>query len=89
MKIVWRRKARSEVDAIVAYISKESPRGAVRIRDQILAMVSLLEMWPDLGRAAKRDLRELVVARTKYVVLYRRLPDKITIVRVIHGMRRR
>jgi plasmid stabilization system protein ParE len=61
----------------------------VRIRDQILAMVSLLEMWLDLGRAAKRDLRELVVARTKYVVLYRRLPDKITIVRVIHGMRRR
>ena len=89
MKLVWRRKARSEIDAIVAYIAQDSPRGAARVRDQILAAVSLLEMWPDVARQGKGGLRELVVAHTKYVVLYRRAADKVTIVRVIHGMRRR
>jgi plasmid stabilization system protein ParE len=89
MKVVWRRKARAEIDAIVAYISKDSPAGAVRVRDQILAMVSLLEMWPDLGRERNAGLRELVVAKAPYVVLYRRTTNKVTIVRVLHGMRRR
>jgi plasmid stabilization system protein ParE len=87
MKVVWRRKARAEIDAIVAYISKDSPAGAVRVRDQIL--VSLREMWPDLGRERNAGLRELVVAKAPYVVLYRRTTNKVTIVRVLHGMRRR
>jgi toxin ParE1/3/4 len=89
MKVVWRRTARAEIDFIVSYISKDSPAGAKRVRDQILAIVSLLEMWPELGREQKAGLRELVVAKTPYVVLYRRSPSKVTIVRVLHGMRRR
>jgi toxin ParE1/3/4 len=89
MKVVWRRRARSEIDAIVAYIARESPAGAVRTRDQILSMVELLEMWPDLGRTGRRGLRELVVARTNYVVLYRRSVRQVTVVRVLHGKRLR
>jgi toxin ParE1/3/4 len=89
MKVVWRRKARAEIDALVAYISQDSPAGATRVRDQILEMVSLLEMWPDLGRKRDADLRELVVAKTPYVVIYRRTPSKVTIVRILHGMRKR
>lgn len=89
MKVVWRRRARLEIEAIVAHISRDSPSGAARVRDQILVMVDLLEMWPDLGRAAKAGLRELVVARAPYVVLYRRSETKVTIVRVVHAMRRR
>jgi plasmid stabilization system protein ParE len=70
MKIVWRRTARAELDAIVSYIAKESPAGAVRVRDQILHMITLLQDWPDpwargetglarVGRAANQ-IRGLV-----------------------------
>jgi toxin ParE1/3/4 len=89
MKVVWRRRAYAEIDAIVSYIAKESPAGAVRVRDQILHMVSFLEDWPDVVREGRRGLRELVVPKTNYVVLYRRAARKVTIVRVIHGMRLR
>jgi toxin ParE1/3/4 len=89
MKIVWRQRARAEIETIVSEIAKDSTAGAVRILDQILHMISFLKDWPDLGREARRGLRELVVARTKYVVLYRRSAGKVTIVRVVHGMRRR
>lgn len=89
MKVIWRRRAREELDAAVAYISKESPAGARRVRERILSAVALLEMWPELGRVGKAGLRELVAAKPKYVVLYRHSPGRVTIVRVLHGMRRR
>ncbi|MBY0562800.1 MAG: type II toxin-antitoxin system RelE/ParE family toxin [Hyphomonadaceae bacterium] len=46
--------------------------GSTRVRAQILHSVSFLADWPDLGRKARRDYRELVVPHSPYVVIYRR-----------------
>lgn len=89
MIVVWRRQAREEFEAAIDYIFKDSPAGARKVRERILTAVSLLEMWPELGRPGRAGLRELVVAKTKYVVLYRYAPDRVTVVRVLHGMRKR
>lgn len=75
---------------LVRYISQDSPKGAARVHEQILSMVGLLADWPDLGRQGRRrDLRELVVPRTPYIVLYRRTPAEVIVLRVVHGSQRR
>lgn len=90
MKVVWRARARADLSAIVAHIAAESPAGAARVHDQILHMISFLVEWPDMARAGRKPgLRELVVPTTSYLVLYRRAPRKVTILRVLHGSQRR
>jgi len=89
MKVVWRARAQAELAAIVERISRDDASAAIRLRDQVLHSVSFLADWPEMGRRGKRNLRELVIAHTAYLVLYRVTPGKVTIVRVLHGMRRR
>jgi len=63
MKVVWRARALADLDAAIAYISKESQSGARSTRERILQSVALLEQWPDAGRVGRRaGLREYVVA---------------------------
>jgi len=46
MNIVWRARARRDVDSAFAYMSRESPSGAQRIRSQILHSIEFLAEWP-------------------------------------------
>ncbi|MCR6646458.1 MAG: type II toxin-antitoxin system RelE/ParE family toxin [Terricaulis sp.] len=88
MKIEWEPRAQRDLKAILDYILKESPSGAARVHDQILHSVSFLADWPDMGRQGRRpNLRELVIPRTPYIVIYRRADALVSIVRVIHGRR--
>lgn len=90
MKVGWEPRAQRDLKAILDYISKEGPSGAARVHGQILHSVSFLADWPDLGRRGRRrNLRELVIPRTPYVVIYRRSAKLVSIVRVIHGKRLR
>jgi toxin ParE1/3/4 len=69
MKIVWRARARSDVTSIIAYIEKESPAGAAKIRAEISHGLSFLVDWPELGRLGRAGARELIVAHGAYIVL--------------------
>jgi toxin ParE1/3/4 len=89
MKIEWRAQALSEFAAILKRIAKDSPSGAARIRTQILHSVSFLEEWPDIGRTGRGGRRELVIAHTRYVVIFKRSRTNVEILRVIHTSRLR
>lgn len=90
MKIVWRARARADLVKLYDYIRADSLAGATRVRDQILHSVRLLADFPQIGRPSWRQgVRELVVPRTRYVVLFRPLPKAVNILRVIHQMRAR
>jgi toxin ParE1/3/4 len=90
MKVEWEPRAQRDLTAILDYIVKDSPAGAARVHEQILHSVSFLVDWPDMGRQGKRrNLRELVIPRTPYVVIYRHAATLVSIVRVIHGKRLR
>ncbi|WP_414731520.1 type II toxin-antitoxin system RelE/ParE family toxin [Vitreimonas sp.] len=88
MRVEWSAQARAELDATIGYIALQSPAGAARVRKQILRSVGLLAYWADIGRKGRRGLRELVIPHTPYIVIYRRSPKNVTILRVRHGAQR-
>jgi toxin ParE1/3/4 len=90
MRVVWRARARADIDSMLAHVSPESPAGAARMHAQVLSMIDLLMAWPDLGKPSRKaGVRELVVPHTPYVLLYRHRGRKVFILRVLHGSRRR
>ena len=90
MKIVWSPEAIQDLISLRAYIAEESPAGARRIVLRILHDVEhLLPDNPQMGRPGRvPGSRELVVARTPYIVPYRVQRATIQILRVFHGARR-
>lgn len=91
MKIVWGDAAQRDFDAAIAFIKKESPAGAERVGERILAAVSLLEEFPELAPASRkhRQLRQFSVTRTPYLVIYRVHESHIEIRAVVHAKQRR
>lgn len=89
MKIVWRARARADIVALVSYLERESPKSAARVRDEILDAVGVLSMWPAMAKEIRDGVRELVVTRTPYVVIYRLTRERVTVLRVIHTSRKR
>jgi toxin ParE1/3/4 len=90
MNIVWSPEAIQDLIALRAYIAEESPTGARRIVLRILHDVEgLLADNPEIGRPGRvPGTRELVIARTPYIVPYRVRRGTIQILRVFHGARR-
>lgn len=90
MRIIWRKRARADLDSALAYIAKDSPSGAQLTRERILASITLLEQWPDAGRAGRRvDVREQPVPRTPYLIIYRYKAETLFILRIWHTSRNR
>jgi plasmid stabilization system protein ParE len=59
------------------------------MRDEIVSQVSRLTDYPELGRRGRvQGTRELVIARTPFVVPYRVNRNDIIVLRVLHGARR-
>jgi toxin ParE1/3/4 len=90
MTIVWSREAIQDLISLRAYIAEESPAGARRVVLRILDNVEhLLPDNPHIGRPGRvPGTRELVIARTPYIVPYRVLGEAIQILRVYPGARR-
>lgn len=90
MKIVWGDGARLDFERAIAFLSERSPAAARRIGDRILDTISLLELFPEIAPPSKhRGLRQLVIARTPYLVIYRIQNGMIEIRAVVHAMQRR
>ncbi len=90
MRVVWGEAAEREFDAAILFIGSQSPTSAVRVGERILAAVSLLERFPELAPPSRhRGLRQLVVPRTPYLVIYRIHDNRIEIRAVVHAKQRR
>jgi toxin ParE1/3/4 len=90
MNIIWSPEAIQDLISLRAYIAEESPAGARRIVLRILHPVErLLPNNPHMGRPGRvPGTRELVIARTPYIVPYRVQRGAIQILRVYHSARR-
>lgn len=90
MNIVWSPEAIQDLISLRAYIAEESPAGARRVVLRVLHNVEhLLPDNPHIGRPGRvPGTRELVIARTHYIVPYRVLRETGQILRVYHGVRR-
>jgi toxin ParE1/3/4 len=86
VRLEWRPRALADLQALRAYIAREQPAAARRVARRILAAAELLLVYPELGRAGRvLGTRELAVAHTPYLLIYRHQGDTVTIIRVLHG----
>ena len=86
--IVWTQRARRNLDEIGAYIAQDDPAAAERTVRRILERISVLGFFPHSGRVGTVETtRELVVANTPYIIIYR-VRERVEILRIRHGAQR-
>lgn len=86
MRLVWAQHALADRAAIFKHIEADNPRAAVNVDDQIVAAVRRLLDVPESGRPGRiAGTRELVIPRTPYIAAYLVTPDRIRILRILHG----
>jgi toxin ParE1/3/4 len=89
VRVRWLRKALLNLDEEAAYIAEDDPRAAPVVVNRVLDAVALLQSQPGLGRPGRvPGTRELVVAKTRFIVPYRVTHDEVEILRVFHTARR-
>ena len=86
VEIVWSALARTRLREIRDYVARDKPEAASRLAIRIVALVELLRTHPHMGRAgAEPGIRELVIAGTPYIVLYRVQGRRVTINTIWHA----
>ncbi len=84
-ELEWHEAARSDLLAIVDYISDHDPYAAQRVMNDIVAKTAKLPEYPRmyrLGRVA--GTREMLV-RANYIIVYEENPKTVLILRVLHA----
>lgn len=88
-RVIWTESARHALDEVVAYISQDSPDGAVRVLTRALDTAASLSTLAERGRMVREvgdsTLRELLVY--DYRMLYRVYEDRVVIHAFLHGAR--
>jgi toxin ParE1/3/4 len=85
MEIVWSPLALARLRQIRAYVALDKPDAAERLATRIVSLVEALRSHPYLGRAGSEPwIRELVVGRTPYLILYRVRGRRIVISTIWH-----
>ena len=88
MRVKWTRRALREQDEAFEWIVTENPKAAGEVIDRMRAATRLLADNPRIGRPGRiTGTRELVIARTPYVVVYRIGPEQVDILAVFHHAR--
>ena len=91
MKLVWTDPSLAHLAEIRTYIAEQDPAAAAGARVVVRihnATRDTLSASPYAGRPGRvENTRELVVARTPYIVAYRIAAGRITVLAVIHSSR--
>jgi len=85
IRIVWAPEAIQDVEAIRAYVARDSARYADLVVERIVAAVGRLEKNPRSGRMVP-DLGDEVV-HGNYRIVYRLRDEVVEIATVFHGAR--
>ncbi|MEO8637159.1 MAG: type II toxin-antitoxin system RelE/ParE family toxin [Gemmatimonadales bacterium] len=85
----WTPQALEDLEAIRAYVSRDSVQYAAVLVERLFTAVDRLEVFPDSGRIVpefqRRDLREVILG--SYRIVYRLSADRAVILTVFHGAR--
>jgi toxin ParE1/3/4 len=90
MNIRWSDEALEDLRSLQADIAKDNTAAAKKIAMAIVEAVEInLPVNPQMGRPGRvSGTRELVIAKTSYIVPYRIKLGVIQVLRVYHGARR-
>lgn len=85
----WLRRALRDLEDAYSYVAADNPAAARRLVAQIEKGVLQLARHPNLGRAGRvPGTRELVIAGTPFLAIYRVEADRTVILTVLHGARK-
>lgn len=88
-QVIWAPQAIEDVEAIRAYVARDSTHYADLVVERIVAAVTRLESQPLSGRVVPevgdQALREVI--HGSYRIVYRLKPNVAEIVTVFHGAR--
>jgi len=88
-RLLWSQDAETDLDDMTDYIARDDIVAAVEMRDEIERRLESLADHPKVGRRGRvRGTREMVLAGTPYIGVYRIQGDAVVILRVLHGARR-
>jgi toxin ParE1/3/4 len=86
IQVRWSPAAESEFDGQIDYIAERNLTAAVRLRDIVYRHTQMLEEMPEMGRPGRVAYsRELVIAGTSYIAVYRIRSGYVEIFRFVHG----
>ncbi|CAG1017793.1 hypothetical protein BURC_02488 [Burkholderiaceae bacterium] len=89
MQLKWLRTALRNLDEEATFIAADDPKAAQLVVGRILEAVAVLAEQPGIGRPGRvPGTRELVVAKTRYLVPYRVTGNTVEVLRVFHTSRR-
>lgn len=89
MRVEWSEPAIADLDAIRAYIARDSEYYAARFVHQVVKTAKMLEAFPELGQVIpechERIVRERIVHN--YRILYEVRQGRILIITIVHAAR--
>ena len=89
MRVRWLHNALRNLDDEATYIAADDTAAARLVVKRMLDAVPILAEQPSLGRPGRvPGTRELIVAKTRYIVPYRVRGEAVEILRVFHTSRR-
>lgn len=84
--LAWTLAAQNDLDALYDYLVETNPKAARTVVLAILKTTKKLREAPQMGRLGRRpSTRELVIAKTPFLVWYRESDAQIEVLRVIHS----
>jgi toxin ParE1/3/4 len=85
----WLRRALLDLDDAYDYVAADKPEAARRLVDHIEEGGRRLSLHPNIGRPGRvPGTRELVIAGTPFLVVYRVAAGQAVVLAVLHGARR-
>ena len=89
MRLRYTKRAVGQIDKALDYVAERSPQGAVRVRERLLAVVTLLQIHPRAGHATSRaGVRRFGLAPYPYFIDYRVVANDLIVMRFRHAARR-
>jgi toxin ParE1/3/4 len=89
MNIRWSPQALQDIASLRAFVAEDNPTAAQRLVLRIADSIETLADHPGIGRPGRvPGTRELVIARTPYIVPYRVRHGVLQVLRVYHAARK-
>jgi toxin ParE1/3/4 len=85
LTVEWSKFAKTDLLAILAYISDSDPAAALRLKEEIDVRIGHLPRHPRLYRAGREPGTREMVVMPNYLVIYTEGAGAITILRVLHA----
>lgn len=87
LRVVWTPEAEADLEEGVTYIARDNVSAAIATEERVFDCAEGLSDFPNKGRLRLDGRRELVVAATPFLLIYRIELADVVILRVWHTSR--